>query len=129
MTAIGGANIWNPVSLSGEATPQGNPSGQSFEPLLRRDDTVMSWGCEYGKGIFIVLDTGREGPDDVKIVIHEDGSSTVTVNGVEYEFDREQTQNLRVRVDDNDRVQVDDRRSGLEKALDPNPIQVFEYPE
>lgn len=128
MNAIGGANGWTPIFQPGAATPQRNGPAPTFEAMLRRDDTVLSWGCEYGKGIFLVLDTGAEGPDDVRIVIHEDGSSTVTVNGVEYEFDREQTRNLRVRVDDGDRVQVDDRRSDLDKALDPNPIQVFDYP-
>lgn len=129
MTAINGFSGWNPATFSGDATPSAQSPLQTFDPMLSLDDTVMSWGCEYGKGIFTVLDTGRRGPDDVKIVIHEDGSSTVSVNGVKYEFSREQTQNLRVRVDDNDSVQVDDRRSDLEKALDPNPIQVFEYPE
>lgn len=114
-----GYDQWGPADR-----PQ--PSGDN---LLRLDDTREYWGCEYGRGIFTVLDTGRAGPDDVKIVIHEDGSSTVSVNGVEYNYSREQTSNLRVRVDDNDKVQVEDHRSDPEKAMNPNPIQIFNYPE
>ena len=129
MTAINGFSGWNSTSLSGDATPSARSPSSTFDPMLRLDDTVISLGCEYGKGIFLVLDTGRDGPDDVKITIHEDGSSTVSVNGVKYEFSREETQNLRVRVDDNDSVQIDDRRTGIEKVLIPNPIQVFTYPE
>lgn len=96
--------------------------------MAPREDTRIDWGCIFGEGIFYVLDTGARGPDDVRITIHEDDSVTVEVNGRKYEFDAESARNLRVRVDDNDTVQVNDERAPLSKALDPEPVQVFSYP-
>ena len=104
-----------------------------------RGDTTQTWGCEYGSDPFgrmeqrnfYVLDTGREGPDDVRIVIHENGDVTVTVNGEEYRYaaeDPRQDSFLRVRVDDGDRVQVEDRRPVMDQVQNPRPVQVFKYP-
>lgn len=98
------------------------------EPLLMEDDTRVEWGCLYTDGIFHVVDTGPQGPDRVKITLHEDGSVTVDVNGIRHEFDAESARNLRVRVDEGDTVEIDDRRPAADRLADPEPVQVFSHP-
>lgn len=107
---------------------------------LSPNDTKEYWGCERGVdefgrptgGIFYVVDTGRRGPDQVKITIHEDGSVTVNVNGEERNYapnDPEQERFVRVRKDEGDTVEIEDRRSMADKIRNPNPVEVFEYNE
>ena len=124
------------VSPSGMA-PRDPPPAQLHMPT--REDTAVYGGCEYGANAngevanrpFHVLDTGRAGPDDVRIVIHENGDVTVTVNGVEYRYaadDAMQDSFVRVRVDQGDTVHVEDRRGMADKMMNPRPVQVFEFP-
>lgn len=130
MTSISGASPLLPAASTGASLP-------SIE--AQDGDTAQYGGCEYGSDPFgrmeqrnfYVLDTGRKGPDDVRIVIHENGDVTVTVNGEEYRYaanDPRQDSFVRVRVDDGDRVQVEDRRSAMDKMMNPRPVQVFKYP-
>ena len=96
--------------------------------LAQPDDTQLQWGCIFGEGVFYVLDTGRAGPDNVVVTLHADGSVTVDINGRKYEFSAEEARNLRVRVDDNDSVEIQDNRDPIDRLLNPEPVQVFKYP-
>lgn len=106
----------------------GSPQDPARIMVESNNDTRIDWGCIYGEGIFYVVDTGAKGPDDVRITIHADGSVTVRINDEVHEFDAESARNLRVRTDPDDKVQVTDERSDLDKAMNPEPVQVFTYP-
>lgn len=104
------------------------------------EDTSETVNCEFGvdrfgrleQRNFTVVDTGRKGPDDVRVVIHEDGRVTLTINGDERTYapdDPNQPDFLRVRVDANDTVHVEDRRPAADKLSNPEPVQVFTYEE
>lgn len=114
-----------PMPNDGSLLPRGGSDPMMVES---QDDTRIDSGCVFGEGIFQVVDTGAKGPDNVRITIREDGSVRVEVNDRTFEFSAEGARNLRVRVDPDDQVQVDDQRPATAKAADPAPVQVFSYP-
>lgn len=119
----------SPVAVPLEGSPGLSPMDEVRpDRLLMEDDTRVDWGCLYTDGIFYVVDTGARGPDRVKITLHQDGSVTVEVNGIPHEFDADSARNLRVRVDEGDSVEIDDRRAAADKMADPEPVQVFSHP-
>lgn len=115
-----------PIDLPKPGEP-GCGCGNPKRPSMFDDTTEMQYTPFIGPSQ-TVLDTGRWGPDQVDITINRDGSSCVKVNGETYSYTAEETRNLHVRVDDNDNVKVTDNRSPIVKMLDPNPIDVFNYP-
>lgn len=105
------------------------PGEDIWVPPLGINDTKKGMAFDFDESgrmrIYSKLDTGRFGPDMVNVEIHENGSSTVTVNGEEYHYTREQTaKGLSVVVDDNDNVQMQDRRSYAERRENPQPVQL-----
>lgn len=88
------------------------------------DDTSRYSVTPTANPTWHVLDTGPCGPDEVKIVIHENGSATVTVNGTDYDYNPHFAQDLRVIVDENDNVQIQDRRSYDDRMREPQPVKI-----
>lgn len=90
----------------------------------QKDDTQ-----EYRLGCFgpqsINLDSGRNGPDEINVTIHEDGGSTVSINGCEYNYDADETSRLSVGVDGNDNYNVQDKRSAIDKLVNPTPVKIY----
>lgn len=117
---------WPPIDLPKPT----RPGCGCDEPPTRRpfEDTSEVRYTPFFGPTQTVLDTGRNGPDQVDITINSDGSSCVNVNGQRYSYSAEETRNLHVRVDGNDNVKITDNRSPISKALSPNPIDVFNYP-
>ena len=107
-----------------------DPGGGCEKPQPRSafDDTTEPQYTPFIGPAHTVLDTGRRGPDQVDVTINRDGSSWVTVNGQRHSYSAEETRNLHVPVDVNDTVNITDNRSPMQKALSPNPIEVFTDP-
>lgn len=105
------------------------PGDDIWVPPAGINDTKEGWRIspDGNGGITIQpkLDTGRFGPDMVNVEIHEDGGATVTVNGKEYHYTREQMENgMSVVVDNNDNVQIQDRRSYADRRENPQPVEL-----
>ena len=120
-----------PIGCWPPMEPPKDPGCGCEDPLppFQLNDTKESRYQPFCGPEQVVLDTGRWGPDKVDITIHCDGSSSVNVNGETYEYSAEETRNLHVRVDDNDKVKVTDHRSPIVKILSPNPVDVFNVPD
>lgn len=128
LESLGKANP-SPVSKPWFVPPDWNkpdqpPGWPDCLPGPCGDDTSRTAVTPTAKPTWHVLDTGPCGPDEVKIVIHENGGATVTVNGTDYDYSPHTAQDLRVIVDKNDNVQIQDQRSYDDRMREPQPVKI-----
>lgn len=129
---------WPPIERPPVGLPPLDPPiGRLLPPFDPPIDRPLPPGCgcqqddtrEYRIGCFgpqaINLDSGRNGPDDIHVTVHEDGSSTVRINGCEYNYDADETSRLSIGVDGNDNYTVQDNRSALQKLANPMPVKIY----